>query len=74
MRPLVVALLLLASGCQLFRSTKEESTRCPESQGLVCLTAVVCSADVDRGCLVCQCSPASQPVGRPPDVPRPYTP
>jgi len=67
MRFVVVVALSLMSACALFRSTREEPTRCPESQGLVCLTPVVCSADRDRGCLVCQCAPADQPPGRPID-------
>lgn len=47
---------------------KPEATRCPESQGLVCLTAQECSFDRERDCLVCQCSSAQNPPMLPPDA------
>ncbi len=73
-RAIVLVFCLLAlAGCDAFRSTKPEPTRCPESQGLYCLTVVVCSADEKRGCLVCQCSSPNAPLTRPVDNNVPFT-
>ncbi|MFY0565795.1 hypothetical protein ACN28E_18385 [Archangium lansingense] len=70
------ALLLLAlGGCSHgSKKARKESTLCPESRGLWCLTPQECSFDRDRGCEVCSCSKpgASEeesglPSGLPPD-------
>ncbi|HYV66079.1 MAG TPA: hypothetical protein VE964_07535 [Myxococcales bacterium] len=65
MRALLAAALLLCACAHA--KEKEESTVCPESRGQRCLTAQKCALDKQRGCEVCQCSPASGtgPDGKP---------
>ncbi len=60
----VIALVGACAGLK----PKPDATRCPESQGQVCLTAQECSFDRSRDCLVCQCSSAQHPPTRPPDA------
>jgi hypothetical protein len=37
-------------------------TVCSESRGLKCMTAPQCAMDAARGCQVCSCSPAFDPM------------
>jgi hypothetical protein len=63
MRAFLVASLLLCACAH----AREESTVCPEYRGQRCLTPQKCSLDKQRGCEVCQCSPAAVvgPDGKP---------
>jgi hypothetical protein len=55
MRSLLLGLFLLSlAGCP----SRPSSGACPESRGTRCLTRMICSRDVARGCLVCACEPA----------------
>jgi hypothetical protein len=47
--------LALLSGCAHFVN---DTSVCPESRDLHCLTPPECSLDDARGCRICQCSPA----------------
>lgn len=72
MRAVAATILLAVSltGCATLKSDK---TVCSEYRDLRCATAPECSMDAERGCRVCQCSPAAQgqegglPTGVPPD-------
>lgn len=71
---LLAATAAAALSCAHGSQASKDSTLCPESRELVCLTAPACTMDEARGCRVCQCSPAYQPerpenAGRP-DAPR----
>jgi hypothetical protein len=63
MRAFVAAALLLCACAH----AKDDTTVCPEYRGQRCLTAQKCSLDKQRGCEVCQCSPAAVmgPDGKP---------
>ena len=72
------ALALLAAAvlcCAYLRPSPKDKTLCEESRDLVCLTVATCTMDEARGCRVCQCSSAMQPVGgRPEDYGQPGVP
>ena len=59
----IVALLLLLGCAHL----KDDSTVCPESRSLRCLTREICAMDEKRGCKVCRCEAAAVmgPDGKP---------
>jgi hypothetical protein len=64
----LLAGLLLLAACASAPARTVETTRCPESRALFCLTAPECSFDRERGCLVCLCSSSQAPPSRPVDA------
>ncbi len=65
----IAALFACSHGKAKPYSLKNDKTICAEYRDLVCLTAEECSMDEQRGCRVCQCSPAypAPQDGRQPD-------
>jgi hypothetical protein len=56
MRWLVFSTLLFLASCA---HLKNDESVCPEYRNIICATAPECSTDPQRGCKVCQCSPAA---------------
>ena len=50
---IVISFVVCSMSCK--RPLKGDSTVCPESRGLQCLTGIHCSTDSARGCRVCRC-------------------
>ena len=65
MRALLAAALLCCACAH--PQGRDDASVCAEYRGQRCLTAQKCTLDKQRGCEVCQCSPASVkgPDGRP---------
>lgn len=55
MRAVFAALVLLCACAH----AREERTVCPEYRGQRCLAGQTCALDKQRGCEICQCSPAT---------------
>jgi hypothetical protein len=54
-----LALLVLSVALGGCATTSKDKTICPEYRSLRCATAPECSFNNERGCFLCQCSPAS---------------
>ncbi len=68
---IVAAGMLVSWSCR----TLPVAGACPESVGLRCLTAPVCTFDRARGCMLCRCGePEQLPSRRPEDGTRPLAP
>lgn len=56
-RLLAAVWIAAAAGCGSYLS---DTSMCPESRTLRCITPLECSLDDARGCRVCQCAAAGQ--------------
>ena len=64
----VLAILLGAAALSGCAGHLNDTSMCPESRTLRCITPLECSLDDARGCRVCQCAPAG---GADPYAPNP---
>ena len=60
MRGILVVLIVAGLGC----TKPQVANKCPETQGVRCMTTPQCAEDPERGCMVCRCAAPAGEDGR----------